>query len=158
MTVLMLISCGSTKRKISETTKAETRYYDPPKDQRMILAVNDALTYEGTRYKWGGITRQGMDCSGLVYVAYAKANIPLPRVSRNMAKEGKRIKVNSANIGDLLFFKTEGSGRINHVGIVVDIKPGELIFIHSTTSRGVIISSLDEKYWKKAFIEARRMI
>ncbi len=154
---MLLFSCGSARRRAA-TSKVETRYYDPPKDQRMIKAVNDALTYEGTRYKWGGTTRKGMDCSGLVYVAYAKADIQLPRVSRNMAREGERINVKNANIGDLLFFKTDGSSRINHVGMVVDIRPGKLLFIHSTTSRGVIVSSLDQKYWQNAFFEARRMI
>ena len=155
---LVLFSCGSAKRRMADPSKTETKYYNPPKDQRLINAVNNALEYEGTRYKWGGTTLKGMDCSGLVYVAYGKAHIQLPRVSRAMANEGKRIKVRNANIGDLLFFKTEGSRRINHVGMVVDIRPGKLIFIHSTTSSGVIISSLDQNYWKKAFIEARRMI
>ena len=136
----------------------ETKYYEVPADKRVVNIVNDALTYEGTRYKWGGTTRKGMDCSGLVYTAFKSEQIQLPRVSRNMAREGKRLKMGEVTIGDLLFFKTEGSKRINHVGLVVDIRPGEIVFIHSTTTRGVIISSLDEKYWNKAYIEARRII
>lgn len=157
-TALLLLSCGSSKRNTSATTKGETRYYNPPEDRRLIEAVNDALTYEGTGYKWGGTTRAGMDCSGLVYTTFGKVNIQLPRVSRNMAREGTRIKIKKATIGDLLFFKTDGSSRINHVGIIVDIRPGKMLFIHSTTSQGVIISSMDERYWEKAFTEARRMI
>ncbi|HEA30947.1 MAG TPA: NlpC/P60 family protein [Leeuwenhoekiella sp.] len=154
----LLASCGSTKSARNSRGTVETKYYEVPADKRLVNIVNDALTYQGTRYKWGGTTRRGMDCSGLVYTAFQSEQVQLPRVSRNMAREGKSIKPREVTIGDLLFFKTERSKRINHVGLVVDIRPGEILFIHSTTSRGVIISSLDENYWKKAYIEARRMI
>jgi cell wall-associated NlpC family hydrolase len=100
-----------------------------------------------------------MDCSGLVYVSFKKEQITLPRVSRDMAKKGKLIPVSEAKKGDLLFFKTnKNRSVINHVGLVVDSKNGEVYFIHATTSKGVIISSLHEKYWKRAFIEARKVI
>lgn len=154
----LLVSCGSTKSARNFGGAVETKYYETPADKRLVNIVNDALTYEGTRYKWGGTTRKGMDCSGLVYIAFQSEQIALPRVSRNMAREGKSIKNREVNIGDLLFFKTDHSKRINHVGLVVDIRPGAVLFIHSTTSRGVIISSLDENYWKQAYIEARRII
>ena len=154
----LLISCGSTKSARNSGDATEAKYYEIPADKRLINIVNDALTYEGTRYKWGGTTRKGMDCSGLVYTAFQSEQIALPRVSRNMALEGKSIKNRDVTIGDLLFFKTDHSKRINHVGLVVDIRPGAVLFIHSTTSRGVIISSLDENYWKQAYIEARRII
>lgn len=152
---ILLVSCGSTK---SARKSGETKYYEVPTDKRLVNIVNDALSFQGTGYKWGGTTRKGMDCSGLVYTAFKSEQILLPRVSRNMAQEGTRIKTGEVNIGDLLFFRTDGSKRINHVGLVVDIRPGEIVFIHSTTSRGVIVSSLEEKYWKKAYIEARRII
>jgi cell wall-associated NlpC family hydrolase len=120
--------------------------------------IDYAKTFQGTRYKFGGITDAGMDCSGLVYVSFQKENITLPRISRDMAKEGILISFKNIEEGDLVFFKTSRKNTITHVGLVVEAKRGEIRFIHSTTSAGVIISSLDENYWKKAFVEVRRII
>lgn len=133
----------------------------PAKDEDAVLykIATHAMQFEGTRYKFGGTTSKGMDCSGLVYVAYQKENIQLPRISRDMATQGKRISTKNVTIGDLLFFKTNRkSNRINHVGLVVDVLPGQVLFIHSTSSRGVIVSSLNEGYWNNAYVEARRII
>ena len=100
-----------------------------------------------------------MDCSGLIYTAFLTEDIALPRISRDMAKQGKRISLLKAQAGDLVFFQTnKGRKVINHVGLVVENVRGELKFIHSTTSRGVIISSIQENYWNLAFVEARRII
>ncbi len=117
-----------------------------------------AKTFGGTRYKFGGTTRKGMDCSGLVYTSFKKENIVLPRTSRTMATQGKAISLKKVIVGDLLFFKTnKRKNVISHVGLVVETK-GVIKFIHASTSRGVIISSLDEKYWNKCFAGARRVL
>lgn len=121
--------------------------------------IDFAKSFQGTRYKYGGTTRAGMDCSGLICTSFEQAaQISLPRSSRDMAKEGVKISLKNAAPGDLVFFRTTRSKTISHVGLVVDIKNGSLQFIHSSTSSGVIISSLDETYWKKAFVEVRRVI
>ena len=121
--------------------------------------VTNALQYKGVSYKYGGTTRQGMDCSGLIYVAYGSQNVQLPRVSRNMAKAGRKVAVSNVKKGDLLFFKTnKNSNTINHVGLVVSHKNGQIRFVHSTSSRGVIISNLSEKYWKNAFVKAAKIL
>ncbi len=100
-----------------------------------------------------------MDCSGLIYTSFKKEKIALPRVSRDMAKEGKKISKEKISKGDLVFFKTNKNRNvINHVGLVVESKRGNILFIHSTSSRGVIISSLDEKYWRNAFVGGRRVL
>jgi len=117
------------------------------------------MKYEGTRYKFGGTTSKGMDCSGLMYTAFGAHKVQLPRVSYQQATKGKRIKLNTVKKGDLLFFQTnKNRKRINHVGLVVSHKSGVIKFIHSTTSKGVLVSSLDERYWKNAFTEARRVL
>lgn len=124
-----------------------------------VKIVETALEYEGTPYKYGGTTQRGMDCSGLVYVAFQKENISLPRTSRSMSLEGKRLKLKEVLPGDLLFFQTDKNRKvINHVGIVVEADLDGINFIHSSTSRGVIISSLKEAYWNDAFIMARRVL
>ncbi|GAB5398999.1 MAG: hypothetical protein Aureis2KO_05840 [Aureisphaera sp.] len=154
---LFLASCGSS-RKTTETVvigKGTTAV----SSKRISKVVNHAQTFKGTRYKFGGTDKRGMDCSGLVYTSYKSENIELPRVSRDMAKKGIRIKLKEVQKGDLVFFKTNKNRNvINHVGLVVESRSGDIQFIHSTSSRGVIVSSLDEKYWKNAFVEVRRII
>lgn len=120
--------------------------------------INDAKSFEGTRYKFGGTTEKGMDCSGLIYAVFKKQDILMPRISRDMATKGVPVSLKEVINGDLVFFKTSKRNSINHVGLVVETKRGEIFFIHSTTSRGVIISSMEEAYWKKAFVEVRRII
>lgn len=150
LTVVVLTSCGGAK-------KARSYNLDTPNKTERIVA--QAQAFSGTKYKFGGTTAKGMDCSGLVYVAFQKENIVLPRVSREMAKKGKPVSKNSAQAGDLVFFKTNKNSRqINHVGLVTAVKSGQIYFIHATTSRGVLTSSLNENYWKRAFVEVRRVI
>ena len=120
--------------------------------------VNTALTFTGVRYKYGGTTRRGMDCSGLLYVSFAENDFPLPRVSHEMAEEGRKVRVKQVRKGDLLFFRTtRRGGKINHVGLVVAVDGDDVRFIHSTTSRGVIVSSLREGFWNHAFVKATRV-
>lgn len=184
---LFLISCGSTKntgkvpeviigkndtktvRKVNphknnkitnREKKEETEDTDKEESPKAVKKeiINYAKTFQGTRYKFGGTTDAGMDCSGLVYTAFQKENITLPRISRDMATKGILISFKDIEEGDLVFFKTSRKNTITHVGLVVEAKRGEVKFIHATTHAGVIISSLDEEYWKKAFVEVRRII
>lgn len=121
--------------------------------------IETALGYSGVRYKYGGTTKRGMDCSGLLYVSFSEHDISIPRISHQIFDQADPIKMKEVTKGDLLFFKTNRRGkRINHVGLVVDIQDDEIKFIHSTTSRGVIVSSLKEGYWNSAFVKAARIL
>ncbi len=121
--------------------------------------INTALTYSGVRYKYGGTSRKGMDCSGLLFVSFNENEVDLPRVSHEMAGEGKKIGLQKVRKGDLLFFKTSRKGkRINHVGLVVSVEGDDIKFIHSTSSRGVIVSSLREGFWNLSFVKATRVL
>lgn len=149
---LLCLSCGGSKQ---PTAKSSSKNSNKSADR----IVYHAKQFEGTRYKFGGTDKRGMDCSGLVYVSFQEEQIALPRISRDMAKQGKRISLKEAKKGDLVFFQTNKNRKvINHVGLVIANFNGEVQFIHSTTSNGVITSSLDERYWKSAFVEARRII
>lgn len=176
---LLVIGCGVSKKKItygkSRTVTVNSSDKRPLVSVEGTLAkktgktkttslskvdkiINTALTFSGTRYKYGGTTKKGMDCSGLLYVAFGEHDISLPRVSYSMAEQGKRIKVKNVEKGDLLFFKTGRKGkRINHVGMVVVVED-EIKFIHASSSRGVIVSSLREGYWNSAFVKANRVL
>ncbi|WP_228850555.1 C40 family peptidase [Aegicerativicinus sediminis] len=121
--------------------------------------VENAKEFEGVRYKYGGTTKKGMDCSGLVMTAFLEEEIALPRSTSGMSSYGAWVDVKEVQIGDLLFFATgKDSRKVNHVGIVTDSRPGYVQFIHSTTSRGVITSTLDEKYWYFSYVQARRVL
>lgn len=162
-------SKSSVKRKTASTkivTKksskknTQTTTYDANKNlSKADHIVNYAKQFEGVRYKWGGTTKSGMDCSGLIFESFKSSEIILPRISRDMAKKGTKIQLKKVLKGDLIFFKT-GNKRnsINHVGLVVEIKNNDIKFIHSTTRAGVIISGLNESYWLKAFYQARRIL
>lgn len=175
--LLLLGSCGTSKKKT--TTKSKTYKVSvagapeptaptPKKTTTRITEktlskadaiINTALTFSGVRYKYGGTTKKGMDCSGLLYVSFAEHDITIPRVSYVMANEGKRVKIKDVVKGDLLFFKTSRKGkRINHVGMVVSIDNDEIKFIHASSSRGVTVSSLREGFWNYAFVKATRIL
>lgn len=158
-------SCNSSKginTKKSRTAKVNSKKtnttYSPP--SKTIESIIDyAQTFEGTRYKYGGTTKRGMDCSGLVVTAFQKENIKLPRTTASLQSTGNWIDVKEVKEGDLLFFATKKNSRkVNHVGIVTKSRPGYVEFIHSTTSRGVITSNLSERYWYLAYVQARRVI
>ncbi|MEN1784235.1 MAG: C40 family peptidase [Bacteroidota bacterium] len=148
---------------VEQGTEAQTA--KPPKKEKKRKnrkadnIVASAMRYTGTRYRFGGTTKKGMDCSGLVYVSLKENAIPFPRVSYQMAGKGQRVRLKEVRKGDLLFFKTSKSGkRINHVGLVVQVKGDQVKFIHATSSRGVIVSSLKEGFWNKAFVKATRIL
>lgn len=168
MRVLLLVfillisfsSCKSTRHiktiKKSNQTKTLTSVSKNSKADRII---DHAITFSGTSYKYGGTTNKGMDCSGLIYISFKKEAVALPRVSRDMAKQGQQINLQNAKKGDLLFFKTSKNSKgINHVGLIVNSENGNIKFIHATTSKGVITSSLSEPYWRLVFIEVRRIL
>lgn len=121
--------------------------------------IDHAFAFDGVRYKRGGTTTEGMDCSGLVVTTFDRENIPLPRVSREIARVGSLIDLKEVAEGDLLFFATrKNSKMISHVGIVTNARNGYVEFIHASTSNGVIVSNLTEKFWNSTFIQARRVI
>ncbi|UUC45834.1 C40 family peptidase [Flavobacterium cerinum] len=120
--------------------------------------TNSALDYLGVRYRGGGTTREGMDCSGLVTAVFNSFDMQLPRSSNDMAKVGERLDFKDIKRGDLVFFKTNGKRIINHVGLVVEVVEDEIKFIHSSTSSGVIISSTKEPYYERSFVQANRVV
>lgn len=121
--------------------------------------LKEAETYIGTPYRYGGTTRNGIDCSAFVRNVFETFNKNLPRVSADQAREGFTVSTSEAKEGDLVFFATRGRGRVSHVGIVHGRnKDGVLEFIHSSTSKGVIVSSLNDRYWGPKFLYVKRVL
>jgi lipoprotein Spr len=143
---VVFISCKSSKS-VTSSPKSISKQKN--------LIVETAKENLGVNYKFGGTTKSGMDCSGLVYSTFKKFDHEMPRSSYKMANEGK--EVSKTEKGDLIFFKTGRSSKINHVGLITEIKKDEIFFIHSSTSKGVIISSTKEAYYAKAFDKIKRV-
>lgn len=120
----------------------------------------EAQTYLGTPYRYGGMTRNGIDCSAFVLSVFGSVTgMNLPRVAASQAQEGEKIEKDQLQKGDLVFFSHQGRGRISHVGIVEEVSPeGDVKFIHAATSRGVMISSLNDSYWGPRYRFAKRVI
>lgn len=134
-------------------------YYDKENTSYLVKQlINKASDNLGVNYRSGGTTKEGFDCSGLMYATFQNFDIKLPRSSFEMAKIGRKLDENDIKKGDLIFFKTNGKSRINHVGMVVEINDDEIKFIHSSTQSGVIISSTKEAYYKKTFAQVNRIL
>ncbi|CUU23906.1 lipoprotein precursor [Duffyella gerundensis] len=136
-------------------------HHAPPPNGRLsdsitvIAQLNDQLSqWHGTPYRYGGMNRNGIDCSGFVYLTFRdRFALQLPRTTKAQTDIGTRIDKEELLPGDLVFFKTGGGENGLHVGIY----DTDNQFIHASTSRGVIRSSLDNVYWRKVFWQARRI-
>ena len=126
--------------------------------QKIDRVIGTARSYTGTPYLYGGMSRSGIDCSGLLYMSFKSAGITLPRTAQLQSKTGKRVSIDELRPGDLVFFSAKkGKRKITHAGLVTTRKGNTLIqFIHSSTSRGVIEANLLNDYYKSIFVKARR--
>lgn len=120
--------------------------------------VLNATENVGVRYRSGGTTRSGFDCSGLMVTTFGSFDIKLPRSSIEQSRIGVKIASEEAKKGDLIFFKTNGRRQINHVGMVIEANDGEIKFIHSSVHRGVIVSSTKEAYYERNFTQVNRVL
>ena len=108
--------------------------------------------WKGTRHAMGGLSKRGVDCSGFVYLTYReKLGVEIPRSTKLQSQTGKKINRSELRPGDLVFFKTGFKGR--HVGIYIE--KGK--FLHVSTKKGVMISSLADYYWKDRYWHSRRV-
>ena len=151
-----------------ELAKHQNEIVSSPKDVEELSPENmskaefliaKASQHIGTRYRGGGTTSAGFDCSGLMFSTFKHIDMTLPRSSSSMAVgAGYKIERSQAQKGDLIFFTTNGRGSINHVGMITEIIGDEIKFIHSSVQAGVIISSTEEPYYKKRFIQINRVL
>lgn len=123
--------------------------------QLIDRVIAEAETYLGSPHRLGGTNQRGIDCSGLMVQSFRAAGIELPRSSSDQAGMGRKITVGQLQRGDLVFFTIKG--KINHVGLVTSTQVGATRFIHTSTSRGVMYSSLADPYWKDHVSFGRRI-
>ena len=118
--------------------------------------INAAIKYENTPYKYGGVSSDGLDCSGLIFLSFREAlGVSVPRSAARIYSWTEKISLEEVQSGDLLFFKTTGTDEITHVALYL----GNRQIIHSASSgpeTGVIYSSIDEQYWARTYAGAGR--
>jgi murein DD-endopeptidase / murein LD-carboxypeptidase len=153
----------------------ETPFQEDPATEKQLASFADGKSYQlpvladsilergmsliGTRYRFGGTSEAGFDCSGFIgYLFREEAGMNLPRSTREMINvDAPLVSRSNLKPGDLLFFATNGRrGRVSHAGIYL----GDDQFIHSSSRRsgGVRVDSLGDSYWSKTFIEAKRAL
>jgi cell wall-associated NlpC family hydrolase len=147
----------STKPSIGGTAGKPTTLTKPVEisdtDAKRLIA--EARKWIGTPYSYGGSTRQGTDCSGFVMSVYRDVlGMKLPRSSAEQEQYSINIKRDELKPGDLVFFCTGGGSRVSHVGLYT----GGGHMIHASTSRGVIDSALDERYYQRTYHSCGRVL
>ncbi|MGL4859042.1 MAG: bifunctional murein DD-endopeptidase/murein LD-carboxypeptidase [Enterobacteriaceae bacterium] len=115
--------------------------------------LNQYASWKGVRYRLGGSSKKGIDCSAFVQVTFREQfGMDLPRSTSGQTTEGKQISRSKLRPGDLVMFRAGSTGK--HVGIYL----GNDKFVHASTQKGVMISSLNENYWNNRFKQARRVL
>ncbi|TRX36241.1 peptidoglycan endopeptidase [Flavobacterium restrictum] len=141
-----------------KTTTTVAKILPVYSDELVNELIDTATDNMGIRYRSGGTTKAGFDCSGLVWSTFDANHIDLPRSSVEQANFGIKVDMTQAKKGDLIFFKTNGSRQISHVGMIIEVLDDEIKFIHSATSTGVMVSSTKEEYYEKRFVQISRVL
>jgi cell wall-associated NlpC family hydrolase len=147
--LLLTFGCATTPSPstVPVPSPAESTSSEP---EQMLRA--EIESWLGTAHRMGGMSRGGIDCSGLVVRLYADLfDIRLPRTTRDLLRVGRPVRSTDLTAGDLVFFKP--TAKYRHVGIYLN--HGE--FVHASTTHGVMISRMDEAFWRRCYLTGRRV-
>lgn len=153
--VVIISSCGSSKGITNDPIYSSSEKEDLlTRDEKEL--IKEAKSWIGTKYKYGGNTRDGIDCSGFVLQVYKTVyDLKLPRSSKDQYAFCKKVEKNMMRVGDLVFFATgKSKDVVSHVGIYI----GNNEFIHASSSKGVVISNLDQNYYVRTFVSAGKVV
>jgi len=152
--VLLLLLAGCSQHSAIKQSENSTKINAPTAELAYVQVqlLSQYKDWRGTPHRWGGTSKKGVDCSGLVKLTFEQQfSLSLPRTTAGQVEVGYSIKRQQLRTGDLVFFKT--GVNVRHVGIMVD----ELQFFHASSSRGVILSRLDNPYWNSHYWQSRRV-
>jgi len=147
--VLIVNSCSFVKRIFH---RSGASYYSSSEIKEII---KKAKKFKGVPYRTGGMDSRGMDCSGLLFMAYKENDFDIPRVSGDQSKFGEEVRLKDIQLGDWVFFATGKVGLINHVGLITKDKPS-ISFIHASTTYGVREDLLYQKFWLDKIVKIIR--
>lgn len=151
MTLIVLLTACTSSRDVADAS-ADNTVQSTFSNKNTQIYFDPYEKWKGTPYKYGGNSRSGVDCSAFVQAVFLEAqNEVLPRTTVAQSKLGNEVHLSEAKSGDLIFFKTTRKDR--HVGIYL----GKNRFMHASTSKGVIISRLNNPYWASVFWQVRRV-
>jgi cell wall-associated NlpC family hydrolase len=128
--------------------------------QQVDELISFAKKFLGTPYRYAGTTPSGFDCSGFINYVFGNFGFQLTRTSYGLAEFGQTVKLAEIQPGDLMFFKgsNASSTQVGHVAMVIEVTPDAIKFIHSSTSRGVVVDNFKtSKYYVPRFIKAKRL-
>ena len=156
---LATVACGATTavpRPFPVPGSSDSRTASPEDEIPGIegrAVAETALSLTGRPYRLGGSDPTGFDCSGLVQYVFAQHGFGTPRVVEQQVQLGRRLDTDEIGPGDLVFFRVD-SRRPSHVGIAIDATR----FVHAPrTGSRVRVDALDAPYWRKRYVEARRI-
>jgi len=132
----------------------------PAQKKKIEKVISAGRSYIGTPYKWGGNSRGGIDCSGLIKNAYQTINVKLPRTAQEQSKAGSKRGWGGIRKGDLVYFKfkEKGKKRWYHSGMITYVGKDKILFIHASSSKGVVESDLMADYYRSNVKSFRRVI
>lgn len=154
--VMFLTACGSAPSRDTPNIAATPSQPESGKPASAGNSIKSALyaqyqEWRGTPYRYGGLSKRGIDCSGFVYTTFRnRFDQQLPRTTADQARVGYAVPRHAMAPGDLVFFRTSAKGR--HVGIYIE--DGQ--FLHASTSEGVVLSNLEDQYWSAHYWKAQR--
>ena len=153
ISIVSLIGCASKPTTSTSRSNNKAVSSKPIYSGSIETRLNTHLrSWKGTPYKLGGLNKRGIDCSGFVYTTYRDVfGRKIARSTKLQSRMGLQVSKQKLKIGDLIFFKT--GRRERHVGIYT----GQGKFIHASTSKGVIRSQLDSKYWRTHYWKSIRI-
>lgn len=148
--LLGLAGCSSTPEKNIQAYSASANLSNSQAVKRLLLDHYD--DWRGTPYRYGGQSTKGVDCSAFVQLTFRnRLGHQLPRTTRTQIKTGAQVAKSELRVGDIVFFKV--ARNTLHNGVYL----GDAKFMHASTSKGVTISDLNNVYWKKTYLTARRI-
>ena len=150
--ITLMSGCGALPEKPSSEAPSRASQSLPDSNAAIIKLNAQHKQWKKAPYKLGGLSKKGIDCSGFVHITYKERfGISLPRTTARQAKMGTKITRQQLRAGDLVFFKT--GLKVRHVGIYIE--NGK--FLHASTSKGVMISNINNRYWKKVYWKSMRI-